>query len=301
MALTLETHTAESIGLEEYVEYISHNVEVRDLDSVSASAPQLAALSNNRTFLTEHINNELRDWRHFQLANSYTAQTLLLGLGKDFIVRANIWVPPARDIRTRDAQNQMFYYQIPHDHNFSFLTVGYLGSGYETAIYEYDSDCVSGILGEHVTLRFLERTSLPQGKIMLYRASKDVHYQEHPKEFSISLNLLLAFPEISLKNQFLFDLDSRTIREYVQSPGASRVMVCHIARYVGNGATVNLLEALSARHASERVRATAYESWSILEPGESDAIWRRALEDRHSYVRYCAERQLTGVNDAREH
>ena len=31
-----------------------------------------------------------------------------------------------------------FFYHVPHDHNFSFLTVGYLGPGYWSEYYEYD-------------------------------------------------------------------------------------------------------------------------------------------------------------------
>src|SRR5579884_2565752 len=148
MALTLNSETSSVTSLEDYTEHIRHHVDVRDLDSVCDSANQLKALANNRDFLVEHLNRELLDWRNCQLTNSYTAQTLLLGGGRDFLSRANIWMPPARDAAAREDQNRLFFYEIPHDHNFSFLTVGYFGPGYETTIYEYDSSGVQGEIGE---------------------------------------------------------------------------------------------------------------------------------------------------------
>jgi hypothetical protein len=292
MAFTLESTTNRVITLEEYIDHVRRRVDVYDLASISESADLLKALANNRSFVTEHINNELRQWRNFQVQNTYTAQTLLLGSGPNFLVRANIWVPPAQNAQGRQDQKHLFYYQVPHDHNFSFLTIGYFGPGYETTIYEYDPDSIAGAVGEHVALRYLETTSLPEGKIMLYRASHDVHSQEHPQEFSISLNLLLAPPETNLANQYLFDLDSCTIRDYVKTAGTSRIMLCRIARHVGDGTTINVLESLAARHPSERVRATAYESWAALDAGSRERIWAQASDDSHTLVKRLADADL---------
>ena len=46
-----------------------------------------------------------------------------------------------------------FFYHVPHDHNFSFLTVGYLGPGYWSEYYEYDYGEVVGMPGEKVDLQ----------------------------------------------------------------------------------------------------------------------------------------------------
>src|SRR5262249_39292837 len=153
------------------------------------------------------LNQELKAWREFQPENAYTAQTLLLAKGKDFIIRANIWEPPASSGDERDWQNSLYYYLIPHDHNFSFMTVGYLGSGYETTLYERDPDLIEDVPGQSPPIRFVERTSLPQGKVMLYRAFRDIHRQEHPKEFSISLNLMLAQPQLNTRDQYFYDFE----------------------------------------------------------------------------------------------
>ena len=292
MALTIDGQTTEVISLEEYREYVGSHVDVRDLDSVCNSADKLKALANNKTFLIEHFNQSLRDWRNFQLANSYTAQTLLLGAGPDFIIRANIWTPPPADPELRATQKRLFVYDVPHDHNFSFLTVGYFGPGYETTIYEYDPKRVAGEIGEKVELRFLERTTLPVGKMMLYRMSRDVHSQEYPERLSISLNLLLAPPETNQREQFLFDLKSSRIAQYARNTASTRLTMCRVARYIGDSRTATLLDELSCKHSSARVRLTAAESLSILEPSSGKFIWGRAADDDSPLVREHAIKQL---------
>jgi hypothetical protein len=292
MALTLNSETTHITSLEEYKQHVSHDVNVRDLDSVCSSADQLKALANNKTFLTEYVNGELIDWKHSQLTNSYTAQTLVLGGGRDFLIRANIWMPPAGDPAARHDQKTLFFYERPHDHNFSFLTVGYFGPGYETTIYEYDSSQIHGAIGEKVHLRFLEKTTLPVGKIMLYRQSTDIHSQGHPTEFSISLNLLLSPADVNKRDQYLFDLESSKITQLVKNPTSSRLMMCRVARYIGNAHTASLLDKLAQTHTSGRVRLTAVESLAALEPSASRDIWQRAVGDSSPLVRDHARKQL---------
>ena len=55
-----------------------------------------------------------------------------------------------------------FFYHIPHDHNFSFLTVGYIGPGYWSDYYEYDHDSVLGAPGEEAAQPPLRRRTLAQ-------------------------------------------------------------------------------------------------------------------------------------------
>ncbi len=292
MALTIESQSAEVTSLEDYRQHVINHVDVRDLDSVCSSASKLKALANNKTFLVEHFNRSLRDWRNFQTTNSYTAQTLLLGSGPDFVIRANIWTPPTADANLRAEQKSLFVYDVPHDHNFSFLTVGYFGPGYETTIYEYDPESVTGKVGEKVELRFLETTTLPTGKMMLYRKSRDIHTQNYPSSLSISLNLLLAPPETNQRDQFLFDLESSRISQYARNTASTRLIMCRIARYLGDAQTVSLLDELSCRHSSPRVRLTAAESLSILEPSSRSRVWVRSAEDESPLVRDYAFQQL---------
>ena len=290
MALTISVDTDRVLSLEDYLEFARGRLRVDDDDAVCGSAGELARLANNRGFLAQRLGEELRSGRAFQADNGFTAQSFLLGGGADFYLRANIWMPPEELGLPRDRGNHLFSYQIPHDHNFSFLTVGYSGSGYETTIFEYDRDSVAGWAGEPVELRFLERTTLPRRKVMYYRALRDVHCQEPPEEFSISLNLVipLAQPE----EQLFFDLRSSTVTGHGSAPGAGLVTLCRLARHLGGRETLPGLEAIAERHACRRARAAAYDAWAALAPGSEEIVWRRALADRAELVRAEARSRL---------
>ncbi|MFX9061834.1 hypothetical protein ABTN34_19000, partial [Acinetobacter baumannii] len=61
---------------------------------------------------------------------AYGAQAILLAPPNgNYVLRANCW--PARDDAiVRASGTAPFFYDMPHDHNFPFLTYGYLGPGY---------------------------------------------------------------------------------------------------------------------------------------------------------------------------
>lgn len=282
MTYTIETAEKQSIDIDDYVDYIASSVDITDSDSVLASAGALRALANNRSFLTRRVNEELADWTTFQQQNRYTAQILTLAVRDGFLVRANIWAPPTGG---REWEQDLLSYEVPHDHNFSFLTVGYLGSGYRTKIWEYDPGRVTGYPGERVDLTFLEHTSLPVGKVMYYRASRDVHSQEHPSELSVSLNLMLNGPEAMWGSQYFFDTEASTITSFTQNPTGRRVMLCDLAGWVGDGRTVNLLENLAGQHPAPRIRWSAYSALLTLENDDQQDILAVAMTDEHRYVR----------------
>ena len=297
MALTLDVDTQDAITLDEYLDYLSREVDADDEDSILASAPMLQALANNPRVIGDYLTEELRHWKEFQPTNSYTAQTLMLARQGRFAVRANIWEPQAASPELREYQNALYYYQVPHDHNFSFLTVGYIGPGYETIIYERDPDAVVGVPGEKVALRFSERTTLPKGKMMYYRASRDIHSQEHPEAFSLSINLLVGQPAAQQKDQFFFDLGAGTVSDVASGGGAaSRLIPCRLARYVGDDRTAAALESIATDHPSARIRMTALESLATLVSDSARQRWQRAEQDSHPLVRLRARQALSELD-----
>jgi len=297
MATTIPSFDTAAISLREYLSLISKSVDLRDRDQVLESARYLKQLANNKQFLIEKFNHELLHWNDFQPANAYSSQTLTLGGGDGFLVRANMWAPLSEDDSLWELESKLFTYSQPHDHNFSFLTVGYWGSGYNTSIYECDPNDMIGYQGEEIDLQFLETTSLPEGKLMYYRASRDIHSQEPPEEFSISINLLLLSPEISLNNQHWFDLEHHSITGYVQQiPSAGRMMLCNTAKYIGNSTTANILEQLSKKHIFPRLRAAAFESLAHLEPNSAPEVWNTALNDKSNYVKHHAEKAISKLS-----
>ena len=184
---------------------------------------------------------------------------------------------------------------VPHDHNFDFLTVGYFGPGYETLIYEYDYSQVVGKIGEKIKMRLLERTQLDYGKIMLFRAGKDIHNQYHPKSLSISINLLVSSPEVPLREQFYFDLDKEEISGYVETNSSVRSMLIQLAEFVGDQNTCSILEILSKEHPNHRTRGSSLLALARLSPMDAESFWRRGLTDQHAYVKSMSKRELESL------
>lgn len=294
MTITLHVETAKVMELEEYCEYVERNVVPSDRDSIVASAPALLALANNRHFIADRLNREIQQWRDFQSGNDYTAQTMLLARSLGLVVRANIWMPYDGNERHKRWQDRLYVYEVPHDHNFDFLTVGYYGPGYQTDLYEYDRASVVGLPDEPVELVPRGREQLVRGKVMMYRASRDVHAQYAPEAFSMSLNLLASDDSMAVKEQFLFDVERKRLRGPVDVGVSSRVFLCEVARYVGDERTSSLLDQIAGDHLCARTRAIALESLSHLEPGMAEQRWKRMVDDRDPYLRAIARRQLNG-------
>lgn len=165
----------DAIDLEDLIEALeASNFDARDEDAFAAMGPCLARLGRNRRFLADLAIAELEQRFARQEANAYGAQVLLLAPpNRRFLLRANFW-PARNDAAVRANGTAPFFYDLPHDHNFDFLTVGYLGPGYWSDYYEFGSDAL-GLPGEPANLKFVERSRLDEGKLMLYRAHRDVH------------------------------------------------------------------------------------------------------------------------------
>jgi hypothetical protein len=290
MADTLPAETDETIDLAAFVDYLRREVDARDEASVLAAAPKLRALANHRTFLRDALTGALRRFRDGKVGG-YVSQTFQLARAGDLYVRANVWYPEGAEPPTAQPAGAMTLYGLPHDHAFSFLTVGYWGPGYETSIYEYDPQTVLGEPGEDVDLRFLETTTLPTGKVMFYRASRDVHAQGYPPAFSISLNVTVFPPSAADRNQLYFDLENRKIAALSGPVQSGRVLLCRVAAALGDGETEGHLEAIAARAASPYLRLEAYRALaSRLSPSARVDLARKAMNDPHPRVREVGQR-----------
>jgi hypothetical protein len=200
MAITWDLETDASISLDELINFLDAQGGRVLADDIDAAAMMLRRLYNNRTFLSETLLNQLANPAAFNTMNPYTPQVFMLHRTEHYFIRAAIWTPPAG--RTGE---EIFFYEDPHDHNFELLTLGYEGPGYETVLFEYDHDQVVGDVGEVVNVRFLERTRLSRGRVMLYRDSKDIHVQFPSDDFSISINVVV--PKMQMNRQYSFDMD----------------------------------------------------------------------------------------------
>lgn len=296
MALTIDAATSEAIDLEECVRRLGEIGGAWRRDRLGDAAQTLRMLANNRSFLVEAVTRELSGLETlagFQAGSAFSQQIIDLGGGPGFRLRANMW-PRCKNDEPADWEKSIFAYLRPHDHNADFLTIGYWGAGYETDIYEYDPDRTVGYEGEEVDIQFLERTRLSQGKVMFYRANRDIHTQLPADEFSISINLLAADSDsMQSARQYWFDVEHGRIEASVERLDYSPfVFLCRLATRVGDGATVEALEGIARGHVDPRVRGEAYASLAALDSANATIHWGHAGQDVSAYVQRLARHRL---------
>jgi hypothetical protein len=300
MAITITEQNDQIITPDELLDWVIQHVDPRDDASMVAASSRLYSLRNNRDFIRVALRDELRALADGRSSNRQHSPQIYIhgtraGRHGSFTVRSVVWSPPlTTHERSRLLQDRAFSYSVLHDHNFALLTVGYLGAGYETAIYEYDARTVVGYPGESVHLEYLETTTLSPGKILYFRPRRDIHLQRYPSELSISLNLIGECPEINSIPQFEFDADARKIVALLAENSVNRqVLPLDIVSLVGaNDELLGLVERLARTHPAEHVRSAAYRALAVVSPDDIEALCQPGLDDRSPLVRSVVESML---------
>ena len=252
--------------------------EPRDEESLNHAAGLLRRLGADQSFLGDMLVAELAA-RHDEDngVNFYGPQVVMLHApdGGDFFMRANLW-PSEDEFMMRASGGASFVYGFPHDHNFDFLTLGYFGPGYWSEYYEYEYEDVVGYQGEPVALRFIEKSRLEQGKIMHYRAHRDVHAQLPADSLSVSINIMHSGGSLGWMDQYNFDVENGRVGKIV-SPGSSESFL-RVAVGLGTKEALDLAETFGNRHPSDRMRLAAWRALASRAGSEvdRDALWRRA-------------------------
>jgi hypothetical protein len=259
-------------------------VDLTDEASVAHCADLLAGLARNRGFLADRVIAALKASYTDQLElNRYTAQVFLLHRSpRGFYLRANMW-PSARDAAFTTSGPAAFSYGVPHDHNFNFLTAGYFGPGYVSDYYDYDPETIDGRLGEPLNLKFVERSQLSEGKLMLYRAHRDIHSQLPPESLSVSLNIMDEGEHVPWRDQYIVDLEAGTIAKRPTLTSSEMLLRCAV-HLTQNGKDV--AEQFAKAHPVPRVRANAIGALAAAEEDEGRvAVLERGLIDVDARVR----------------
>ncbi|WP_267387860.1 transposase [Sphingomonas sp. GC_Shp_3] len=300
MPRVIATDRAPGIGLDDLAEALdTARFDVRDEESLVTLGPLLARLGRNPHFLGDLVIAELERRCVGQAAdNAYGAQVFMLKPPNGrYLLRANFW--PARgDAVVRASGTASFFYDLPHDHNFPFLTYGYEGPGYWSDYYDYDVTAVAGLPGEHAGLRFVGRSRLEPGKLMLYRARRDVHVQLPPDSFSVSLNILFYDVAQPWLEQFQFDVAQGTIATGLTTAPAEGLVT--LAAQLGGPTGIALCEEFAARHPVPRMRATAYAALASALPDRDAraALLATAAGDADRYVAGHARLRLARIEQA---
>ena len=278
---------ASAISLEACTDaLLDSRFDPQDEASLLHAADLLARLGMDRDFLADILLDELTTRHKGDAARqSYGPQVIMLSQpkGADFFIRANIWPSPAEPMM-RASGSAAFVYGLPHDHNFHFLTLGYFGPGYWSDYYEYDYGAVAGWRGEPVGLRFIGRERLDQGKLMHYRAHRDIHAQFPADALSVSLNVMHVDPAQGWHDQYRFDLEQGRIAG-VLNHGASEAAL-RIAVGLGSEEALDLAERFAFGHPSGRMRLHALEALTgvAADAAARDDLWRRAESSGNQMV-----------------
>jgi hypothetical protein len=291
--LTIACEHSRLVTLEEFIDHVQSQVDLHDMDSVAAAAPMFRGLANDQELVVRKLNLQVKEC--FRQEMTPASQTVYLGGGPGFYVRANTW-PSNADLASggRVYQDQFGYHQL-HDHNYNFMTVSYFGPGYVTENYEYDFDRIQGYVGEKVDLRFIERVHFTRGMVMLYRASVDVHTQFPPDDLAITLNIMIATPEVRSRDQYFFDAQGIIVDHPGELDTSRRISIVKMAGHVGNGDTRQLLDDLARQHPCRRTRLAASDALVRLEPADAARVWERACGDKETLVKNVAKQRLEGL------
>jgi hypothetical protein len=297
----IETECADSIELGDLVAILeTEGFDPSDEESMAAFGPALRRLANNRRFLGDLVIEELKHHCSTQKErNHYSSQVVLLhGASSKFLLRANFWPAEGDGVMVNSGRDP-FFYGLPHDHNFSFLTVGYLGPGYWSDYYEYDYGQVAGASGERVDLRFVERSRLSPGKVLLYRRNRDVHAQHPPDDLSVSLNILALSPTSEFRDQYSFDVGRSTVARVIGASGLETLV--RLAGQIGGGNGAELVERFAQAHPSERIRFAAVRARADLaaDPEERIGLYERAAAEASGPIRVLAAAAAEQLRRAR--
>ena len=301
MPRVIPTDTEEQIELGELIEALeTGHFDARDEDNFASWAPMLKKLANNRTFLTDAVVEELKNRCNGQVAhNDYSSQVIMLhNQSMRFMIRANFW-PALTDSVIQHSGTAPFFYGVAHDHNFSFLTVGYLGPGYWSDYYEFEYDKVVGYDGEKVDLKFIEKARLDQGKVMLYRTHKDVHRQLPADAMSVSINIVETMHGVDYRDQYRFDVDTGHVSTIMNAMTIEPLLA--LSAHFGGEKGKELLDHYATRHPSSRVQLSAINAQASV-AGDLDqriAVYEQAARSPDRYVAAMAAMRIRDLENGR--
>ena len=301
MPRVIECQTGQKLELAELVELLeTGGFDGQDEDNFASWGVHLRKLANDRNFLADMMIAELKQRCDGQVRdNQYGAQVVMLhGRSSNFILRANLW-PALKDSIVRHSGTDPFFYGVPHDHNFSFLTVGYLGPGYWSDYYEYDYGQVVGYPGEEVNLTFVEKARLEEGKVMLYRAHKDIHLQLPADEMSVSINIVETSHSTAFRDQYRFDIDNAKIDGIMTRMSLEPMLA--LAAHYGGGEGLDLLASFAGSHPSDRIRWCALRARAAAAPtlDERVAIFEGGARSDSLLVAAMARREAARLEAGR--
>jgi hypothetical protein len=248
-------------------------------ESVAHAANWLRRLGNDRDFLGDLLIDLLAGRAAAGRAAIDAGETNRIVLAApergNFSISADIW-PSADEHALPAGGTNAFAYGLAHDHNHDFLVLGHFGPGKQCDDYEYAYGAVSGWNGEPVDLRPLGRSRLEPGRLLHYRAHRDVHVVHPPQALSVALTLSHEHAARGWMDHYLFDLGEGRVAR-VLGHGPSEAFL-RIAVALGGEEARDLATRFGRHHPSDRMRLSAWRALAGVtsERAAQDAVWAEA-------------------------
>ena len=285
MPVDIDVNETDSYCLEAFQEAFA---EVRacpsDEQSLLDAAPALKKLANNQAFLGDFIAARLERYLADPSTPNLTAQVMKVAdLANGHFLRAVVW-PAEGDEFYRKTGPDLFFYSMPHDHNFHFLTVGYRGPGYVSDYYEVNTDTSAWHPQKEVEVEFVGRRQLEHGKLMLYRAHRDIHSQLPPPATSITVNIIPNAPSTSFTSQHVFEEDTRHVSAVLQDRANSVIFT--MASVLGGEAIQDRLLRVYDRHGDDLVRFYALRAAALSRKDKDGmlAVMERGADSDSAFI-----------------
>ncbi|XJJ67364.1 transposase [Novosphingobium sp. BL-8A] len=264
--------------------------------SLSHAASWLQRLGNDRQFLGDVLVDLLAGLAPVPadaegLVGGGPQTILLVPPGRgDFSIRARIW-PSPREAVYRAGTPAACGYGQAHDFATDVLTLGYFGPGYMGEDYEYAPDAVIGYEGEPVDLKLVGRGPLDEGRLIHYRARRDVLLRHPPDALSVSIDLVHTDPMQGWASHHTFDMRRGEITDLL-GHGPSESLL-RIAVALGGVEATDLAARFGKTHPSDRMRLVAWQALAAQAGTVSarDEVWKAAERSGSRLVAEVAARQ----------
>jgi hypothetical protein len=293
MAFIVDGTSDGIISVEDFVED-AKRINLDDEAEILTLAPRLRELSNNKNFLVDFINKGLLDVANFQRDNLYSSQTYIIGdVSEKCFIRFALWAP--LNFGPQMGESDFYSYDTAHNHDFSLLTAGMLGSGYTTSIYQLLPDqSPIGYINEDIRLTEPQVVQLTPGRVILYEAGKDIHVQHPAQELSISLNLMVNQSE-KYPQQFFYDVAKSKISGYVAQSKMKRGTLFRYASILNDTKCNEMMAEISQNHPCELTRLYAFRAIAAA-TNKADAVQEEMMKDASQIVRSSAHVIASGFS-----
>src|SRR5262245_6730583 len=111
MTLTIEMKSTDTLTLKEFIAHVENKVDLSHPDGLAEAAPQFHALANAPGLLTGLFSDAIRRYLRGGPLTAYTPQSVVLGSGAGFFLRANIWTPLKLTSSFRSQEERVFSYR----------------------------------------------------------------------------------------------------------------------------------------------------------------------------------------------